>query len=138
VISAENKIYRRMKAFLQKQKFGECSVSFLQERYEGLLLALLAYDPCDGTPSWRHKVTRTAAHVQPDRADSPNATLQLTAGLSSAKSIRNCRGPLNILTLKAQWYLYVPPVSRFSNTVFCIYGFRMILRINRDYFLKQR
>jgi hypothetical protein len=31
---------------------------------------------------------------------------------------------------------YVPPTVRIINAAFCIYRFRMILTVNRDYFLK--
>jgi hypothetical protein len=44
-----------------------------------------------------------------------------------------------IQTIKARWELYVPPAS--TITVFClqcIYVFRMTLRMNIDYLLKQR
>jgi hypothetical protein len=40
--------------------------------------------------------------------------------------------------LKTHWQLYVPPASIISNSAFFIHGFRMILSVNSDYFLKQR
>jgi hypothetical protein len=39
---------------------------------------------------------------------------------------------------KAQWWLYAPRTLTVSTTAFCIYGFRLILPVNSDYFLKQR
>jgi hypothetical protein len=43
----------------------------------------------------------------------------------------------SIIPLKAQWKLYVAPTVTFSNSSICIYLFRMVLRVNSDYFLKQ-
>jgi surface polysaccharide O-acyltransferase-like enzyme len=40
--------------------------------------------------------------------------------------------------LNAEREIYVPPGFSVSNLVFCIYGFHVILVVNRDYFLKQR
>jgi hypothetical protein len=34
--------------------------------------------------------------------------------------------------------MYIPPALIISSSAFCIYGFRTILIINRDYFLEQR
>jgi hypothetical protein len=38
---------------------------------------------------------------------------------------------------KADWYLYAPATLTISNSAFCVYGFHMILSVNRDYLLKQ-
>jgi hypothetical protein len=56
--------------------------------------------------------------------------------------------PMNLLTFGLQspslelfnnrWSLDVPPASTVSKASFYSYEFRMILRINRDYFLNQR
>jgi hypothetical protein len=42
------------------------------------------------------------------------------------------------LDFKAQWLLYVPAPLPASGLAFCIYGFRTILSVISDYFLKQR
>jgi hypothetical protein len=42
-----------------------------------------------------------------------------------------------LFLFKGEWQLYVPAALTTSNTVFCIYGFCMILTVNRDYFLKE-
>jgi hypothetical protein len=39
---------------------------------------------------------------------------------------------------QAHWYLYLPPSLTIRKSSFCIYLFRMFLKINTDYFLKQR
>jgi hypothetical protein len=44
-----------------------------------------------------------------------------------------------ILTyFQAHWCLYLPPSLKIRKSSFCIYLFRMILKLNSDYFLKQR
>jgi hypothetical protein len=37
-----------------------------------------------------------------------------------------------------KWQLRLPHSITVSNSAFCIYGFRMILTVNSDHFLKQR
>jgi hypothetical protein len=52
----------------------------------------------------------------------------------AAISINTC---IRLKPFKAEWQLYVPPALTITNVAFCIYGFRMILCVSSDHFLKQ-